>query len=314
MTPTYIVPESEEHWLSLRTQHVTSTEVSALFNQSPYLTSFELWHRKAGRLHSDFQPNERTKWGTRLQDAIAIGVAADEGWRVRRMDEYGFLPDLRAGSSFDYALLGEAGSEARALLEIKNVDHWIAKEGWIVERQEDGTEYVEAPVHIELQIQHQMLVTGLPKCYLAALIGGNRIRLLEREADPVMHEAIRTAVAGFWASVDAGQEPQPDFVRDAAVIARLYGYAETGKVLDADADLSALAVRHATLGKDIRALESTRDALKAELLTKIGDAEKVIWDGGSISAGMVAEAEIAYTRKPYRNFRVNIKKAKAAAA
>ena len=38
---------SEQAWLQQRAKDVTSTEVSALFGLSPYMTEFELWHRKA---------------------------------------------------------------------------------------------------------------------------------------------------------------------------------------------------------------------------------------------------------------------------
>lgn len=335
----FITPRDEAHWLDLRTTVLTSTEVAALFDQSPYMTAFELWHRKAGRLDSAFEESERTRWGTRLQDAIAMGVAEDNGWKVLRMDEFAILGDLRAGSSFDFCIGDEhetcvcghpksdhiheegacrPGAECAcdgyrlrptALLEIKNVDHWIAKEGWIVER--DGTDdYIEAPVHIEMQIQHQMLVSGVDKCYLAALVGGNRILLSERTPDPVVQDAIKQAITEFWRSVDAGEEPVPNFERDAEVIFRLHGFAESGKLVEASDHVSALAVEQANLGRAIKELETKRDALKAEILTEIGDAEKVTWEGGSISAGMVAEAEIAYTRKPYRGFRVTLKKPK----
>lgn len=307
----FILPESEAHWLDLRTQVVTSTEVAALFDQSPYMTAFELWHRKAGKLDSSFQETERTRWGTRLQDAIALGVAEDNGWTVRRMDEFAMDRDLRMGSSFDFCLTDGKSDAPAAILEVKNVDHWIAREGWIVER--DGTEdYIEAPVHIEMQMQHQMLVSGVDRCHLAALVGGNRILLSEREPDPVVQGAIKDAVAEFWASVDSGVAPEPNFDRDAEVVHRLYGYAESGKIAEASEKVAALAVEQAELGRSIKELESRRDALKAEILTEIGDAEKVTWDGGSISAGMVAEAEVAYTRKAYRNFRVNLKKKKEA--
>jgi len=305
----FITPRDEAHWLDLRTTVLTSTEVAALFDQSPYMTAFELWHRKAGRLDSAFEESERTRWGTRLQDAIAMGVAEDNGWKVRRMDEFAILPELRAGSSFDFCLTDGESNAPTALLEIKNVDHWIAKEGWIVER--DGTDdYIEAPVHIEMQIQHQMLVSDVPLCYLAALVGGNRILLSERTPDPVVQTAIRDAIAEFWASVDAGVAPAPDFERDAKVVHRLYGYAESGKLTEASEKVAALAVEQAELGRAIKELETKRDAVKAEILTEIGDAEKVTWEGGSISAGMVSETEVSYTRKAYRNFRVNIKKPK----
>jgi putative phage-type endonuclease len=308
----FITPRDEAHWLDLRTTVLTSTEVSALFDQSPYMTAFELWHRKAGRLDSAFEESERTRWGTRLQDAIAMGVAEDNGWKVRRMDEFAILPELRAGSSFDFCI-GDESNAPTALLEIKNVDHWIAKEGWIVER--DGTDdYIEAPVHIEMQIQHQMLVSGVDKCYLAALVGGNRILLSERTPDPVVQDAIKQAITEFWRSIDAGEEPVPNFERDAEVIFRLYGNAVKGKAVDADEKVRVLCEVFDEIKARMKPMEKACDGIRAEILTRIGDASKAVWEGGSVSASMVKETQVSYARDAYRTFKVSIKKSKAAEA
>ena len=70
-----VVPKSKEEWLSLRHENINSTEVSALFGCSPYQTLYELWHIKKGNLKDSFVDNERVKWGTRLQDSIAMGIS-----------------------------------------------------------------------------------------------------------------------------------------------------------------------------------------------------------------------------------------------
>ena len=50
---------------------------------------------------------------------------------------------------------------------------------------------------------------------------------------------------------------------------------------------------------------------KAELLQIIGEAEKVISDVGTVSAGIVGPATVSYERKPYRNFRFTPKRVAA---
>ena len=100
LTRQSIISNNEQEWLALRLEDITSTEVSALFNLSPYQTEFELWHRKKNKEIVTIEANQRMKWGTRLQDSIARGIAEDNGWNVRRMDEYVRIPELRIGSSF----------------------------------------------------------------------------------------------------------------------------------------------------------------------------------------------------------------------
>jgi predicted phage-related endonuclease len=40
-----------------RAEHVGASEVAALFDCSPYLTCFELWHRKAGNISTPAFPS-----------------------------------------------------------------------------------------------------------------------------------------------------------------------------------------------------------------------------------------------------------------
>ena len=54
--------------------------------------------------------------------------------------------------------------------------------------------------------------------------------------------------------------------------------------------------------------EKNKDAIKAEILTIIGDAEKATGDGFTISAGVVSEADIAYHRNAYRTFKATWRK------
>lgn len=308
-----ITPTSQQHWLALRTMDVTSTEIAALFGLSPYSTEFELWHRKKDAIVVTLEENDRMKWGTRLQDSIALGIAKDENWKVRRMDEYIRDPELRMGASFDFSIEQfiphtEIDDSEKGLLEIKNVDSLVARDSWPVD--EEGN--IEAPHHIELQVQQQLAITGRKSVHIGALVGGNRVILLERHPDHAVIAAIKKKVAAFWKSIDDCIPPEPDFIRDAEFIAQLYGFADPGKVLDArgDQEFHDFAFEHHRLGAHIKGLTERRDATKAHLLMRMQDAEKVIGDGFTISAGMVSEAEIAYTRKPYRMFKPNWKKEK----
>lgn len=309
-----INPATEQQWLELRTKDITSTEVGALFgiDSASYIpTLFELWNRKKNNFSVEFEGNERITWGTRLQDAIAAGVAEDNEWTVRKMTEYIRLPELRLGASFDFAIEGTKSEPLPAepykygLLEIKNVDSYQLKQKWVIE-----DDVIEAPLHIELQVQHQMLVSGRKFAFLAALVGGNKVILIKREADQGVHNAIKEKAAEFWKSIDDNIAPTPDFKRDAGFIAKLYGYAEVGKVLDASSDdsLDASVRQYRDISNTIKELEESKEAAKAQLLMMIGDAEKVTGNGWSISAGMIAGGPVSYVRKPYRNFRPNFKK------
>lgn len=324
-----IHPNNEQEWLELRVKDITSSEVAALFGLSSYVTKFELFHRKRDAKVVVQESSEWKKWGQRLQDSIAAGVAEDEGWKIRKMTEYMRDTELRMGSSFDFSIEGLTkitGSEnddggiapviidktaeimeregmIKGLLEIKNVFGMIFKDQWL----EDEEGNLEAPPHIELQVQHQLAVSGRSFAYIAALVGGNQIKLIKREPNEKIISAIKEKIAEFWYAVKTNTPPRVDFSQDADFINSLYGYAEPGKVFDArgNDDFLALCQKHKELGDAAKAAEAAREAIKTRLLLEVKDAEKVIGDGFTISAGTVGPADIAFRREGYRLFRLN---------
>ena len=281
MIPTIITPDNREHWLTLRTPNVNSTDTAALFNLHGYCTFYELWHYKNKSIAVDFQGNERTEWGLALQDSIAAKVANDKGWgSVRRMDEYMFLPEIKLGSSFDFAI-GDDG-----IMEVKNVDKFIFLDEWT--KKEDGT--YEAPLHIEIQVQTQLAVSNRKFAFIVALIGGNEAIIIRRDRDESVISAILEKTKWFWQTIADKKEPTPDFAKDAEFIAKLYGYAEPEKVMEGGDHIKALATEYKKVSEEIKPLEEKKDALKAQMLIAIKDAEKCLGDGFTISAAWSCSA------------------------
>jgi putative phage-type endonuclease len=302
-----IIPyTTEADWLSQRVNDLTSTDVAALFGLSPYKTNFELWHEKKSGERVEFKENERVTWGKRLEPAVAQGIADDQGWCIRPMKEYVRLPELRIGSSFDFLICASDAipSPDDAILEIKCVDWLMFRDGWTID---EG--FIEAPAHIEIQVQHQLLVAGLRKAYIGVMVGGNDIRVIEREADPDVHAGILAVCAAFWESIDANKAPDPVMPDDADAVIRMNQFAQPGKFLDArdDAELATMLREYARLGMDEKLAAEQRKVVKADILRHIGDAEKVITSVGKISASITGPAEIkAFTRAPFRNLRVTM--------
>lgn len=296
-----ILPKDESHWLQLRTEDITSTDVAALFGLSPYQTKFELWHRKNDKTVVQLEQNERMLWGTRLQDAIAAGIAEEQNWKIKRMTEYIRNPQTRIGSSFDFSI------ESGGILEIKNVDSLAFRDGWLVDEEDN----IEAPPHIELQVQHQLAVSGRDIAHIGALVGGNKLVLIKRERDDKVINSIQNEVSKFWKSIEDKKPPEPDFAKDADMIKQIYAFSSPGSMMDArgDQDLFNLAAKYRELSAAEKEIDSEKKAIKSQMLMKIGENEKVIGDGFSISAGNVAPAPIAaFVRAGFRNCRVTWKK------
>lgn len=279
------LPRDEQHWLELRSKDITSTEISALFDLSPYMTEFELFHRKKDNTVIDMSDNERVRWGRRLEDAIAFGVIEDHGLEARKCKEYFSLPSLRIGSSFDY-MIKDGG-----ILEIKNIDSLAFKEKWIVER---GT-VIEAPPHIELQVQHQMFVSGANYCIIAALVGGNKLTLLKREPDEFIAREIQKRATEFWNK----KSILPRFPLDTRRVIALNGSSRQDISYTGDyAGLRELARAYKESCDQERKATEGKETLKAKIFQEMGQAENAHGEDFTISAKMTKSA------KPYRMLKV----------
>lgn len=305
---------SEEEWLELRTRDITSTDVAALFGLSPYKTAFELYHEKLAGERVAFKANERMKWGNRLESAIAYGAAEDHGFTVRPLKVYMRDPDLRIGSSFDFEILSE--QYGHGIMEIKNVDGLVYKRNW----RDDGAGNIEAPEHIELQVQHQMLVSGYKYCAIVAMVGGNTTKVAYRKADPAIGQAIREKATEFWERVAAKDAPTADYSRDADLIAQLYSQVNAGELVDTKDDdvLASLVEQYRDAKIAAAKLDKQAEGFKARILERVKTAEKIVCPFGSISLSRVKDtpaklitAEMVGTsvggRAGYRQFKANWK-------
>lgn len=323
--PIIIQPNSHEHWLSLRAEDITSTEVSALFGLSPYATEFELFYIKSRGEMTAIADNERMKWGRRLEPIIAAGVAEDTGMYVRPLKEYFRHSDEpRMGSSFDFvAEINNPEIFAKAtgvnpdnlkgpgMLEIKNVDGLVYRDKW----EED-----EAPAHIELQLQHQLEVADLEWGMIVALVGGNDPKIIVRLRDREVGQGLRAKIREFWERVATEDAPEPDYEANAEFLIKLHQRAGQD-ILDASTDEKVinLLAEYRDITTKAGEYDKLKQAKKAEILDYIGDDySKVLAWPFTLSCGMTADTPptmitpemVGQTyggRKGYRNFRVNVK-------
>ena len=315
-TRTTIAHKTEAAWLADRKLDITSTEVAALFGAGAYIkTPYELYHLKAGLLAPDaFEGNERTKWGNRLEAPIAAGIAEDLGLIVEPFKVYMRIDECRLGASFDFKIIGLVEdadeNEARAMfrqhgtgiLEIKNVDGLQFKRSWI-----DNGEQIEAPAHIEMQVQAQMEVADLGWSIIAPLVGGNTPRPIIRVRDLVIGEAIRTKAAEMWQRVATKTAPAPDFTKDGDVIADVYRDNDGSTVdLSHVPRVAALCREYKAAGADETAAKKRKEAAKAELLTIIKAAKTAIVPGFKVSAGTNKASFRSYYRDAYEKMTVTL--------
>ena len=289
--------ENETEWLAARKQDVTSTEVAALFGLNPYKSRLRLWHEKRGDVESDFEDNPFTKWGRRLQNAVAEGIAEDEGW-----DEvedlrlyYARDPDLGLGSSFDFKVIAEG---LPTMLEIKVAEAFREEDGWLPDK---------APIPYEFQLQTQLHFSrekGIKHGIIGTLGRRQSTRLYRREYDASVGSMIEEEVFTFWQSIKLNRPPEPDYAVDSELLEKLRGPIRTGDIINLTGNDRAKELvahyknqksLHTTLMKELKPVDDSIEKIKAELLHMIGRNETAIIGGIQISAKeQVREDSVSY--------------------
>lgn len=305
MTTSVFIHDSPE-WHALRLGNVGASEIAALFGvQAPYaLSHYALWMVKSGRVSPPEVNNPRTQWGLRLEEAIAAGVAEQQGWAVTKG---GYVTDDTTpglGCTLDY-VAEAADQDGLGALELKNVDWLVHKRSWV-----DG----EPPLPILLQLQAQLACTGWKWGAVASLVGGNDLRVYRYDARPKLIADIRRKVRAFWQSIEDGREPSVDGSDSAAAVLRAL-YPE---VVDEEADFSSdnelpeVCADLLAAAADRKAAASREDEAKNRLAAKLGEHKRAFAQGYRISVAVTSgkpdraaePGEIISGRKESRRFQV----------
>lgn len=262
--------ESEQHWHDLRRAHIGASEVSALFGEHPQTSRWDLWQRKAGNLPDpDLGANERVVWGQLIEPAIGQGVQQMHGHTVRKIHTY-WTSDTTPGmaASLDFEIVTDP--RGAGVLEAKTVDRLIWRD-W----PEDEAGERQPPLHYQLQLQHQLAVTGRGWGLLAVLIGGNELRVYEYTRDDDTIRLLRDAVTDFWRSIRADEAPEPDFQRDAARVMEMHGRIRQGSVADLTGNNRILGLVETLETARSRATDwqHASEVARAEILDLVRDHE-----------------------------------------
>lgn len=204
MTVTPITDDAQ--WRALRAKHIGGSEIGTLFDVSPYVTKFTLWHMKAGKIAEPDFGNDRTEWGKRLEPAIAAGLAEDMRWTLKKNREYcshDRVPGM--GCTVDYDVIDHA--DGPGIVEIKFVAEYATwKANWSDTR---------GPAYMELQLQHQLACHGRAWGSLAVFIGQTATLVhYERKRNEKVIGEIERRVGAFWDSVRADVAPDPVGTQD----------------------------------------------------------------------------------------------------
>jgi len=273
---------TDESWHALRGVNVGASESEALMGVGKYNTPFSLYHKKRGTLPQPELDDDRIFWGTHLEATIALGLAKRNNLRIHKSKVYLTNDDVpRAGATLDYEIETDTGLVP---FEIKNVDTFIFMEEW---DRRNGV--IVPPVHIDIQVQHQIMVSGASHGFLGVLIGGNEAHLIKCPKHDGIQEALKKQIAAFWDQVDNDVEPSTT-AGDLAAAQYAWLVPTRKEVLDLTKrkDLDDPACdqleKYAMGAALAKQGESMKDEAKLALLAMAKNADKLLCSAGSFNS------------------------------
>ena len=265
-------------WLNVRKGGIGGSDAAAAVGLNPYKSQLALWMEKTGRDGSpeatDAAPDldSPLHWGTVLEPLVAEHYARKTGNRVRRVNailQHRDYPWMLA--NLDREVMG---NDEVQILECKTAGLFGARL-W-----KDGV-----PEYVQLQVMHQLAVTGQRAADVAVLLGGHELQVHRIERDEVMIEQLITLERQFWDYVEKDIPPPADGSDSADQALRMLFPQDDGETLDLSHD-AGLSQAFADLQQVRKTLDEAKKAelrLKHRLQQAMGTATLATFPSGSLS-------------------------------
>ena len=266
-----------DEWLTVRKSGIGSSDAAAAVGLNPYKSQLELWMEKTGRDANlpKVDPKDQSSpmyWGTLLESIVAAHYTMRSGHKVRRINavlQHPKEPWMLA--NLDREVLGTADVQ---ILECKTAGINGARL-W-----RDGV-----PEYIQLQVMHQLAVTGKQCADVAVLICGQDLQIHRIQRDEAMIMKLIELERAFWHHVETDTPPPADGSDSADLALRCLYPKDSGQTIDWSDDLEMSAVFSDLLA--IREVLTTNVLLEAQLKQRIqqrlGEATKAVFQTGDIT-------------------------------
>jgi putative phage-type endonuclease len=270
---------SREEWLDTRKQGIGGSDAAAAVGLSPYKSQLELWLEKTGRdlTLSKPDPNDDTSpvyWGTLLEPIVASAYTKRTGNRVRKINAVLQHPDPNLSWMLANLDREVVGNPDVSILECKTAGQYGAK-SW-----RDGV-----PEYVQLQVQHQLAVTGKASADVAVLICGQALEVHRIHRDETLIERLIALEQQFWNYVISDTPPPTDGSESSAkALAALYP-ADNSELIDftQDDELNQTFSRLLEVRQVISDTTQEESELKQRIQAAMGSASKCLFNNGEIS-------------------------------
>ena len=266
-----------EEWLGVRKRGIGSSDAAAAVGLNPYKSQLELWLEKTGRDGElpKTDTNDETSpmyWGTLLEPIVASHYTRRTGNRVRRINavlQHPTYPWMLA--NIDREVIGVPDVQ---ILECKTA----GINGSLLWR--DGV-----PEYVQLQVMHQLAVTGKQAADVAVLLGGQELQIHRIERDDELIDKLTTLEEQFWRFVETDTPPPADGSESADRALRCLYPRDSGRIIDLSEDrtMSALFSDLVNVRQTLARDAEVEAQLKQRIQERMGDATRAIFETGEVT-------------------------------
>lgn len=268
-----------DDWLSVRKQGIGSSDAATAVGLNPYKSQLELWLEKTGRdgnlpKSDPHDENSPLYWGNILEPIVAAHYTKRTGRRVRRINAVLQHPDPSLPWMLANIDREVTGSSEVQILECKTAGingARLWKEG--------------VPEYVQLQVMHQLAVTGKQAADVAVLLGGQHLEIHRIERDEILITRLIELERHFWHYVETDTPPPADGSASADLALRCLYPNDDGQILDFtnERNLSATFADWLSVRQSIAEAEKLEATLKQSLQQAMGSATKASFETGSVT-------------------------------
>lgn len=249
--------------LASRKNGIGGSDIGAILGLNPYRTPVDVYMEKTGQIApADLSDIEAVHFGNVLEDVVAAEYARRMKCSVRRRNKTFVHKEF----PYMFAHVDRSVDGLRKVLECKTASAYMSDK-W----GDDGTDDVP-----EMYLVQCCWYTGIldyDSSDLAALIGGNNLRIYHIDRDKELEDMCFRRGAEFWnENVLKMVPPEPVNDRD---LATLYAV-DSGKIVVADDAITDLVILHKKASMEEKAAKETKDALAFEIKSYIKDASVLL--------------------------------------
>jgi putative phage-type endonuclease len=261
-------------WLEVRKGGIGSSDAAAAAGLNPYKSQLELWMEKTGRAAANGEAPDTDSpmfWGTLLEPYVAAAYQQKTGRKVRKVNAVLQHPTFNFMlANVDREIVGSAEVQ---ILECKTAGEFGSRL-W-----RDGV-----PEYVQLQVQHQLAVTGKAAADLAVLLCGQELQIHRIPRDDEIIARLTVLETRFWEYVETDTPPPADGSESAArALRQLYPGNSTTLDFSQDEALSQVFTSLAALKTEMEIKGKHAEEHKQVLQQAMGDASRAIFAGGEVS-------------------------------